>query len=166
MGGGYYYLEQQAPADLFDDGDTITATAPGDVFPSFGLTASGVAPIALELDGTGADELRLVDGDDVTLSWGAADPDTRVRLWLPSPNNGHGLPSNFVIECEGPDTGSLVIPQAIVEAFPANPRAEICVGHDCPLSWFMRYSADTQTTTAGDIRLEVASSASFFLVHE
>lgn len=164
--GGYYYPEGPLPADLYDDGDTITASASGDAFPAFDLSATGVAPIDVELSGEMSDELRLTDGGDVTVSWGTADPGTRVRLWLPTPNNSHGAPSNFVIECEGPDTGSLVIPRAIVEAFPDNPRAEICAGHDCPLSWFMRYTADTQSTANGDIRLVVADSHNFFLVKE
>lgn len=164
--GGYYYQDQSLPGDFFEDSATITASAPGADFPAFSVTAGGVQQVSATLSGSMNDELRLVDGSDLTLTWSGSEPGARVRLTLLSPNDAHGLPSNHIIECDAPDTGSLTIPRALVEAFPAQQRLEICVAHDCPPSHLLRYRRGTASTASGEVELLVGSKQLFFLVHE
>lgn len=160
------YYAVDLPADLFDDDAEITLSAAGDQVPAFALTAGGVRPIEPDLAGAESDELHLVDGGDVVLSWDDSEPGARVRLTLKGENDGHGLPLNTIIECDAPDTGSITVPRALVEAFPEKARTEICDGHDCPASTLERYRRDATTVDGIDIDLWVASEVSFYLVHE
>jgi hypothetical protein len=168
-----YYNPAQAPLpeDLFGPGDAVTATAPGAEVDGFTVTASGVAPIEPELGGSCASELRLTDGQDTVLSWSDPDPEARVRVWMPSPNNGHGLPSNAVIECEGTDTGSLTIPAALIEAFPALVEADTCSGIacvsiDCPPSTLSRYRSGSAAAGSEQVELRIQSDVVFYLIHD
>ncbi len=163
---GYYSAEPtQIPGDLFAADSTISASAPGDTFPAFNLTTSGVAPLEFTPPDGNSDELRLTDGADVVVSWSNRDNGSRVKLRLPTPNQAHGLPSLFVIECEGLDTGSFVIARRLVEALPLMQRAEICVGHDCPLSTLERYRSGKDETGPAELRLSAISQTSFYLSH-
>ncbi len=160
----YYRVDQYPlPGDLFDPGDSISAGAPGADVAGFTVTASGVAPATLALTGDQSDELHLTDGGDVTVSWNPADPAARVRLELLSPNQSHGMPANWILQCDAPDDGHLVIPQALVESFPEQPRLEACVSVDCPPSTFLRYRRGTASD--GQVELLVASKTYFYLIH-
>lgn len=159
---GYYQATPwDLPGDLFDDGAPIAVSAPGAAFPAFDLQAGGTAAIDPQLAGELGDELQLADGADNAVTWSAAAPGARVRLIVRSPTVAHGLPSTRLIECDAPDAGSIEIPQAIVEAFPAMPRSEICVGRDCPMSTILRYTRAADT----DVVLRVGSRVDFFVSH-
>lgn len=169
---GYYGQEQfPLPADLFEPGDAITASAPGADVAGFSVEATGVAPIDPDLEGACASEVRLVDGADTIVTWSAPQPGARVRLWMPSPNNGHGLPPRAVLECEGPDTGSMRIPAPLIEAFPELITGDTCdgiacVSVDCPPSTIARYSQGAATAGDESVALRVQAEVNFYLVHE
>jgi hypothetical protein len=151
------------PEDLFDAGDPISATAEGDVVPAFTLAAQGVAPLESEV----GPDLVMVDGQDLEVTWTPAGGGDRIRLTLNSPNQGHGLPYRGIIECEGDDTGSLIVPRALIDTFPASFGAGICVSIDCPPSQLVRYRAGrVDPDGAGDIELVVGSAILFGALHE
>ncbi len=168
---GWYNVDQyQLPEDLFDAGAGITASAPGAEVAAFTVQATGVAPIDPDLEQGCDGELTLVSGQDEVVTW--SEPgDGRVRLWMPSQTGAHGLPPNAVIECEGPDTGSIRIPSALIDAFPVLPRSDTCQGVacvliDCPPSTIARHS--TASAAAGDqtVELRIESQVIFTLIHE
>jgi len=154
------------PADLFDDGDLLTARFAGGPLPAFEVAARGVAPLVVTLAN---DELPLPNGADVTFRWTAAPAgaDTRVRLTLNANNaGGHGSPYAAILECDAPDTGSLVIPRAMIEAFPATYRWEVCAGSDCPLSSATRYRRGAADLAAGRVDFLAGARVSFWIIHE
>jgi hypothetical protein len=169
---GYYGQEQYPlPADLFGAGGAITASAPGAEVEGFSVEAEGVAPIDPDLEGACASEVTLRDGADTVVTWSDPQPGARVRLWMPSPNNGHGLPPRAVIECEGPDTGSMRIDASLTAAFPALIVADTCdgiacVSIDCPPSTVARYSQGAGVAGDEPVALRVQSEVFFFLVDE
>jgi len=151
------------PEDLFDACDPITATAAGADVPAFTLHARGVDTVEPEMSGV---NITLEDGEDFTLRWEPSGCDARVRLTLNSPNQAHGLPYRGIIECDGPDSGSLTIPRAVVEGFPATSGQAICVSIDCPLSTFRRYTRGTASIGDGEVELLVESEIQFGVIHE
>jgi hypothetical protein len=167
-----YYPEQGFPDDLYEPGAAISASfAGGPDLMAFELEARGVDPIEIDLVDGGSelgdrDALRLEDGSDLTLSWAPARPGTRVLLEIKSENQGHGLPIDALIECEGPDTGSLTVPRAMVEAFPLKGYAYICVGRDCPFSTLTRYTWDRASVSGVEVELRVEHRREFIAVHE
>ena len=160
---GYYWGPWDLPDDLFDAGDPISATFSGGDFPGLSLAATGVEAVDPSL----FDELFLMeDGAAAVMTWTpGADPDACIQVKINGANMAHGLPLNDILWCEGPDTGSLTIPQALVEAFPHGETPEICVGHDCPPSEFTRYTRDVTSVGPGPAQLEVRSSAFFGYDH-
>jgi hypothetical protein len=89
---------------------------------------------------------------------------------IPSPNNGHGLPPNAVIECEGPDVGELRIPAALIDGMPDFFEADscsgiACVSIDCPPATIARYAGATVTAGSEAVSLRVESEVTF-LVHD
>jgi len=168
--GWYAAAPTPLPADLFGPGDVLTASAAGDEIEGFELETTGVAAFDLQLAGDGADELRLVDGADFTLSWTPAEQEARVRLRLFSPASWHGLPPGRILECDAPDTGSLTIPRELVEAFPEQAREESCNGYPCdesmfPRSTLLRYRKAAASTTAGEVELVAGGLRRFYLLH-
>jgi len=150
------------PEDLFDACDAITATAAGGDVPAFDLHAAGVDNLAPETTGA---NITIENGSDFTLAWEPSGCDARVRLTLNAPNQAHGLPYTAILECDGPDTGSLTVPRSLIEAFPETAGQVICVSIDCPLSTFARYTRDTASIGSGDVELVVASELQFGVVH-
>jgi hypothetical protein len=151
------------PEDLFADDAEVLAEAPGDELPAFSIAARGVAPLA---PGSFERNLVLEDGADATVTWPAGRATDRVRLTLNTPNRAHGQPFDAIIECDAPDTGSVVIPQAIVEAFPATSGAGICVSIDCPPSTLRRYARGAADVGDGEIELVVGSELMFGVLHD
>lgn len=147
--------------DLFGAGDPIAASAPGATIPAFEVGATGVATLELDFDDL---NFTITDGQDAVIEWTPAGSG-RVRLTLNSRNDAHGLPLNAIIECDGPDTGSITVPQALVEAFPPASGYGICVSLDCPSSHLQRYSRGTTTAGATEVELWVASKVTFGVVH-
>lgn len=160
---GTYVGPWDLPVDLFDESDVVLARLAGDTFPAVSLEAKGVAPIDGEIRDTG---FEMRGGADAQVTWTPGpDPDACIRFVLNGPNRRHGAPLDHVIECEGPDTGSLVVPQAIVEAFPIGETPEITEGFDWPQSELTRYARDRGATASGAATLVVRSTIIFRYRH-
>ena len=160
---GYSSTDQQL-GDLFDPGDPVTLVASGGEVPAFELAASGTTPVVSEsiVD----DKLALANGSDATFRWTPADAGARVRLTINANNQGHGAPYAAILVCDAADAdGSLVIPRAMIEAFPATQAWEFCAGSDCPPSSVLRYGRDTVTRDGGQIELLVGSERLFGVEH-
>jgi hypothetical protein len=114
------------------------------------------------------DELPLADGADATVTWTPVDPDDpalRVRLVLNANNQGHGLPYESVIECDAADVGALVVPAAMIDAFPTTERWEACAGSDCPLSTLTRYRKASVDVAGAPVDLAVGSQIMLWVIH-
>lgn len=158
-----------APEDLFGDAARITASAPGDAMEGFTVGAYGVATIDPELGGTCRGALIPSEEGDTIVTWAAPEPGARVRLWMPAPTNGHGLPPPAVVECEGRDTGELRIPKALLGALPGMGPAEqicegiFCAGRDCPPSTLGRYTEAEVTAGEETVGLRVQAELAFYV---
>jgi len=163
-----YYPAAALPEDLFDDGDSIILEASGGDVPAFSLTAAAPPPIAIDLlPGSEADDTVLLeDGADMVVTWSPAVAGTRVRLDILSDNRGHGLPVDTMIQCEADDDGEMVVPRAMIEAFPDKPYANVCAGSDCPPSTLTRFRADRAPIGEREVELLVGSRVQFIVVHE
>ncbi len=161
---GYYWSGDQA--DLFDDGDAITATFAGGELAGFSVAAAGVEPLVLT--SVQNDEITLNNGSDTVFEWvPGTGTGTRVRITLnANSSGGHGSPYEAIIECDTADDGHLTIPQALIEGFPETYRWEMCAGQDCPLSTALRYRRGIVPVAGGDFDFRVGSSVSFWIVHE
>lgn len=141
------------PMPLFQPSSSIVATASGADVPSFVAASAAVSPLVSPLRGQ---LVSLADGSDYSVTWQDPTASTRVRVTITKGGVFHGQPSPAIIECDAADTGSLVIPRAIIEAFPL-------VGVGCPkmidCSYFsaMRYTTGEVTTSLGPVRMLVGS---------
>ena len=163
VGTGTYWPSGELPAPLFGAGDGVEAELSGGEFPAFTLAAQGVA--LMDTDYT-ADGFEMKDGGDAVVTWTKGpDPDACVRFVLNGPNLAHGLPLDNIIWCEGPDTGTMVVPQAMVENFPPGKTPEVTAGHDWPVSELTRYNRTTEETSVGPAELVVRSTTYFLLSH-
>ena len=161
--GAGYFLASQPPADVFDAGATVGVSAPGADFAAFTVETPGVAPLVANLPVDAYGILALPEASDATFTWTAGSGDDRVRLTLSSQTQGHGLPATAMIVCEGPDSGSLTVPGALLAQFPATRTAAICVGVDCPASVLGRVSRGTSAD--GSVELLVESATEFWIDH-
>lgn len=145
--GQSWYDVQPGPSgsDFFDDGDTITVTAPGDVTDGFTLTARGVADLEASFPVT----LELADGVDKEITWTAANSG-RIQLALQV--GWHGAPYEAMLLCETEDDGALTIPGSLITQFPR--AANGMEQHDSSLT---RFSRDVVRTSAGPVELFVGS---------
>ncbi len=160
---GTYRGPAGLPTELFHDGDVITAKLAGEAFPATSFAARGVTPIDATLTAEGLD---LVDGQDTELGWTPGpDPGACVRVTLNGSNQLHGAPLEDIVECFGRDTGSLIIPQSLVEALPYGDTPEVTEGYDWPHSELTRYTRHTRATEHGPAALVVRSTTSFRLRH-
>lgn len=154
------YWSGALPTDLFADGATITASASGGADLA-GFSLSAVAPAPIAIDGlTRPLELPLAADYDVTWTAGT---DAAVRLTLTSPNGGHGLPYDTIIECASPDDGVITVPGAFLAALGHVYGGPCLVGHECPPSTLTRYH--TAIATNG-IALRVATETVFYVRHD
>lgn len=176
VGGALIQAESDAPtfwgpiyrAEILaapPEGSEVALCAGGAAAGGFGAILEAVAPLVGALPDDGI--LELVDGGDVVVSWDGGS-DARVRLTLNADNQSHGLPYRAILECEADDSGQLVIPRELVEAFPAVPRPSepvVCAGTDCPRSQLIRYRA--HRIDEPDLRLEVRveSAVEFWIEH-
>lgn len=158
------------PDDLFAAGDRLLLRAVGgpDV-PSFSLAGRMPEPISMDLDyvpfDTSRTMLQMVDGQDLVLRWSPVVPESRVRLEILSSSPGHGQPRRAIIECESHDSGELVVPRAMVEAFPMFPARSGCPGFDCPEGRLTRYVIDRSQIDGREIELLVGAEREFEPVH-
>ena len=160
----YYAPELPPTADLFDIGDPVSVEGSGADFAAFQLTTPGVAK--LETSALVNDEIRIEDGADYAFTWKpSGDPRARMRLTLNSRNRSHGLPYEGIIECDAPDTGSLIIAKELIAPFPDTFRWEICSGRDCPLSTALRYTRADGTAGPRKVSLTVGNQRIFWVLH-
>jgi len=160
---GTYVGPTGLSGDLFDERDVVRASLEGDAFPATALAARGVAAMDADLTGSGLD---LVDGQDAEIAWTAGpDPEACVELVLNGFNQAHGAPLGDVIRCVGPDDGGLVVPRALVEAFPRGETPEVTEGYDWPHSELTRYTRSTRSLEPGPATLVVRSTSYFRLRH-
>jgi hypothetical protein len=161
---GPIYREEILAAPL--SGAEVGFCAGGADAGGFGAVLSAVPPLAGALPDDGI--LELVDGDDLVVSWDG-DSDARVRLTLNADNQAHGLPYRAILECDAEDTGQLVVPQELVESFPAVPRPPdgkvICAGTDCPPSHLVRYRAARIDEPDLTLEIRVESAVEFWIEH-
>ena len=159
-----YRADRPLPPNLFDAGDSVMVSATGGDMPAFSASASAVAGLDANIPADQEGTVLLRDGADFQLSWQPVAGDHRIRLVLNSATTGHGLPVEGYIECDVADTGNLVVPRALVEAFPFASTSPICVGVDCPPSFLTRYSRSTTGAGQG-VELLVESRVEFWLRH-
>ena len=152
------------PDPLFASDATIAMSAGGDVVPAFTVDAPAVRQLTVPaFDAAG--RAILVDGADATITWPDPDPSARVQLVAHSGGAPHGTPPEFLLECDVPDTGTLVIPRAAIEALPA--LSEGCPkGHDCAKLGIARYQRRSTTTDDGTVSLRVMSGIDYPVVHD
>ncbi len=111
----------------------------------------------MDPDGDWARAIDNRGGGDATLRWRNPILDARVRLFMTDCTGTHGGVAAAEIECEGPDTGELVIPGSYLDAIEAGDWSHgECGSHDLE-----RYHAATpadDTTT----RLESVGDGGLF----
>jgi len=142
---GYYSVDWTCcPESLFGGGETVELRAEGNETPAFEVTAVAVAPIEPPLDCG----LPLGDGG-IEITWIPSDIGGTVR-WemIAAPHAGQGP----MILCETDDTGSLIVPAALLQRYVALPRYH----ETYRLSRYQRAAAEVDH--GHQISLEVASA--------
>ena len=108
--GTYYWLYEGHVTT-----DEVSLSASGEDAGAFQLTAcTATAPIP-QHDWSAAIDERAADAN-VTLTWSNPVPTARIYLRMTTGIGTHGGVSPVEIECEGPDTGSLTLPSAYLDA--------------------------------------------------
>jgi len=149
------YLLEDPPLEQVAAGTILAARLEGDAFPPVTLSARAVEPLESPL----TDEtLVLEDGSDAQVLWTAGpDPDVCVQITLvAAPEENHGGLPEYLVRCEGPDTGSLSIPAAVVDALPLSATGSLC-DEDCHASSMVRYFRDAVDVELGRAELVVLS---------
>ena len=160
---GHYWPQEGLPDDLFEQGDPITSSLSGDVFPAVALEARGVMSMDVDFAEQG---LTMEYGQDATITWTlGSDPDACVEVYLV--HQGPFMHGDFpeeVLWCIGQDDGSLVIPQALVDVFPIGDPGACDEDEDwfCTYSTISRFTRDTVVTTPGPAELLVKTEVSFY----
>jgi len=139
----YYYVYEfgaEPPAgELFDSGDTLTASADGGDHVPFTVTAGGVSDLQTEL----TCPPDLVDGAPLTIRWSPGPQAAPLRFTMRSGNHGNQFSS---IVCETSDTGELVVSADLLDAY----RADF---HPVDI-WVLERVGSGQTV-AGEVRVEL-----------
>ena len=161
-----YSFGLELPEDAFADDADVTASAPGDEWDGFEVTARGVPEIRTPVvDAT----VTVPRGTDHSFTWTpSGDASARVRLELKSNNVGHGTPLPAIITCEAMDSdGEIVVDAALLDPFPTTQRWNgPCPQADCPESTLTRYHRSLAPFEGGVLALEVRSVHAFGLAHE
>jgi hypothetical protein len=148
---------------LFQPGVEVTANASGALVPAFTISGRGVARVATDVAEAGV--VTLPPSGDLIVTWRSPDAGARVRVTITGGTQLHGLPSPSVLVCEAPDTGSLTIAAALIEAFPSVGRG--CVKmRDCASFGILRYTRSSVTVAGGEVVLLVGSGTDYEVVHE
>lgn len=112
--GGTADLEP-GPTGYFHQGQASGEGALGIAFEDTSLEV----PFAPMMEPTGSWETALSDrqtGEDGVLRWSDPREGMRVYLYMTDCTGSHGGLAPVEIECEGPDTGELVVPAAFLDA--------------------------------------------------
>jgi hypothetical protein len=140
------YAAAGLPADLFDQGDPVTAGIEGGELGPFSLSATGVTD--LEVAST---TVELQRGQPATVSWTPADADSRVQVLLLSGPHDPTRPTAGIL-CDAPDSdGSVEIAAELVDGFINN---HVVVQK---FSRITRYTRDVKTPFEKEIELIVGS---------
>ena len=112
FGTDNYDCDDSGAAEFWDEGDTITVSAPGDVFPAFHFDLPGLAALALTTD-TDTWTAATFDGTaDVAVAWtGSGSGPVEILL-----SRAEGTTR---LSCETADDGAFDIPAAAIAAMPA-----------------------------------------------
>lgn len=122
------------------------------------MTLKAPSTAALEADGDWAKVLHgRAAGDDATLRWTNPMQHARVRIHMTDCVGSHGGLAPAEVECEGPDTGKIVIPGAFLDALEAGDWTH----GECGSHTFERYHT---ATPEGDdtIRFETVAPSGLF----
>jgi len=137
---------------------TGSATQAGEVeIEVDGLVLTSPTIDVAEADGDWARAISDRGSDDAVLRWTNPILDARVRLHMTDCVGSHGGLAEAEIECEGPDTGELAIPDAYLDILDAGDWSH----GECGSHLFARYhaAAPVDDTT---IRLETWGEAGLF----
>ncbi len=111
----------------------------------------------MEADGDWVQAVTSRGDGDAVLKWSNPIQDARVRLFMTDCQGSHGGMAEAEIQCEGPDTGELVIPGAYLTQLEAGDWTHgECGSHD--LERYHAAAPEGDTTT----RLETVSDGGFF----
>jgi hypothetical protein len=135
------------------------ASAPGDVIVRVDgliLIAPNGEALAPAGDWSAAVAARAAAGD-VTVRWTNPSSGARIRLHMTDCTGSHGGFAAAEIECEGPDTGSLVLPGAFLDRLDAGSWSR----GECGSHAFERYRVASPEGDAS-VRLETIARAGFF----
>jgi hypothetical protein len=145
------------PDDILGYWGTGAAESAGDVSIT-GEDISLTSPTIDSAEPVGAWDQLLEDrAGDVTLRWSNPIQDARVRLFMTDCTGSHGGFADAEIECEGPDTGELVIPGTFLDLLEAGDWSR----GECGSHTFDRYHSaapDGDTT----VRFETIGPGGFF----
>jgi len=137
---------------------TGSASTEGDVSIEVGdyaLTAPTIGPPAAV--GSWVTAITTRGAGDATLRWQDPIQDARVRLWMSDCTASHGGLAAAEIECEGPDTGELVVPGDFLDVLEDGDWSHgECGSHD-----FQRYHAAAPADDA-TVRLETLSDGGLY----
>lgn len=111
----YFYYNphfdpEPANGDLFDEGDLITAHAPGGNVPPFNVETVGVAAVDTELPCPQQLEADM----PLVVTWVPGTQGNPVTFEMRSGNHGNMFPS---IHCEAADTGELEVDGALIAEY-------------------------------------------------
>ncbi|MFO0745980.1 MAG: hypothetical protein U1F43_09935 [Myxococcota bacterium] len=156
-------VEPSAIDDYFWDAEgsfapgLIELSAAGDAVGAFALEACPVEAPAPAADWSAALDARGA-GADAVLAWTDAVPGARIYLRMTTGIATHGGISPVEVECEGPDTGSLTLPGAYLDALYAQGWG--C--GECGDNALYRYRAAETTASGHTLQLRVQSAAHFY----
>lgn len=154
---GWYTVPGGLPADLFEQGATISATASGSPeYEAFEGQTSGVGEFAIAVDFP----YLMEDGKDNVVTWTPTDDDSVVELAIQT--GWHGNPPTDIIWCTAPESdGQVVIPQKLVEMFP--PAGGI--GLFQHISWIRKVSRTVVEGQHGPVEITTQNELTFGVSH-
>ena len=161
---GRYQTWGGLPDPLFADDAVVAVEAAGGEVAGFSASVPAVARLTIpSLDDAG--RVVLSDGSDIELTWPAPVAGSRVHVFGHSGGALHGTPPEVILECDGEDTGSLVITADILEAVPVI-GSGCAKMHDCAKLGVMRYRRASAATEGGEVLLTVGNGANYELSSE
>lgn len=120
------------------------------------LTLSAPIVVAPNPDGDW-DKLLETRSGDVVLRWNNPAVKARIRLYMTDCTGTHGGIADFEIECEGPDTGSLILPGELLDALDSGDWSR----GECGVHYLERYYATTPNNN-NLVRFETVASTGFY----
>ncbi|HTM19567.1 MAG TPA: hypothetical protein VL172_03635 [Kofleriaceae bacterium] len=156
-----YTADDPLPMDLFSSEAVVEIDAAGDEVSWFVMSTGGVRPIDSDLPPAAV----VLDGsDDFTITWPNPDASTNVTLEIRATNAYRGQPAPAILECIGPDQGSLTVPRGLIQLFP--PALASCTADvDCPRARLRRQHQDSVIRSDIPIELVVAHEVRFTVDH-